>query len=250
MLMIDKEYNDMYRSEEELWWYKGLRQIMLRELKKYLKKEDQVLDAGCGTGKNMEVLLNEGYTVTGVDLSEDAIKYCLQRGLKSVSQGDISQLDFYDNTFNALICMDVLGLVDGEGERKAVLKEFYRVLNRDGIFIINSAALEALRSQHDDVCNLKRRFKKSELEKALIDAGFEIVKSTYRVFLLFIPLASIKIVKRLLNSSPENAKSDQIMPPKIFNWLLTQIMSLEHLLLQLVRFPIGTSVFIVAKKVA
>ena len=83
--MPSKEYFAMYMSENTMWWYVGLRDLLLRYVKKLAKPKSTILDVGCGTGKNMEVLIKKGHNVKGIDYSDDALKYTRMRGIRSAN---------------------------------------------------------------------------------------------------------------------------------------------------------------------
>lgn len=246
-LMYLKEYSDMYKSEEKLWWYIGLRDVLRSFLKRYLSKKAKILDAGCGTGKNSEMLKNLGYTAYSIDVSQDALDFCKTRGITNLSYGSVSEIPFEDESFDGVLCMDVLGILNNEDQIRAV-REIKRVLKSQGIAMINCAALPWLYSQHDIVTNLQKRFYKNELEDLFKNQDFEIVKSTYRVFLLFPLVVLTKTTKKLINIFSKKAQSDQNTTPAILNPMLTIIQRLETFLIIRYNLPIGSSVFLIVKK--
>ena len=57
--MHPDEYEVMARVEERHWWYRGLRDVVVRCLSRpdlVLPAGARVLDAGCGTGANLKML--------------------------------------------------------------------------------------------------------------------------------------------------------------------------------------------------
>ena len=57
-----------------------------------------VLDLGCGDGTLMKMLVNKGIRARGIDINQDNIVKCLEKGL-SVIQGDIDEgLQEYPNS--------------------------------------------------------------------------------------------------------------------------------------------------------
>lgn len=247
MLMEKEEYEIMYRNEDKFWWYKGLQHLLLHYIKKYCTKDCLILDAGCGTGKNLEIFIKNGFNVRGIDLSKDAIVFCNLRGLKDVKICSIDKIDYPSNYFNVIYCMDVLGILDID-KRNNSIKEFKRILKKDGILIIQCAALEWLRSQHDDVVSIKKRFKRREIIELLENNGFKLIKCSYRVFFLFPIIALVKIIKKILKNKNGNATSDQWMPPKLINSFLFFLQLLENYLFFIINLPIGSSVFAIAMK--
>ena len=54
--------------------------IVLDTLKKYVKADKpRILDIGCGEGRDCLYLMNLGYDVQALDISEEAIRYCRQQ---------------------------------------------------------------------------------------------------------------------------------------------------------------------------
>ena len=56
--------------------------IVLEMLQKYGKEEGKILDVGCGEGRDCLFLLEKGFDVQAVDISEEAIRYCRERAGK------------------------------------------------------------------------------------------------------------------------------------------------------------------------
>ncbi len=248
MLMKESEYKIMYYCEDKSWWYVGLRNLLIYYIKKYSKKNLKILDAGCGTGKNIEVLKANNYDIYGIDISDDVINFCRKRGIvDNIQLGSIANIPYNSNYFDVLYSFDVLHNLDEDLRGKAV-REFFRVVKPDGIIIINCAAFEWLRSQHDDIVGNKKRFSKGELEGLFKDFDTEIIKSSYRVFLLFPPIALVKIIKKLIKLLNKKSITDNSLPPTIINWILTKIQLLECGLIKNFNLPFGTSVFLVLKK--
>lgn len=55
-----------------------------------IDSNETVLDVGCGDGTLMKMLVEKGVHVTGIDIEQDNIVKCLEKGL-SVIQGDIDE---------------------------------------------------------------------------------------------------------------------------------------------------------------
>jgi len=249
-LMYKSEYAKMYHSENRLWWYVGLRDLLRYYIGKYAPVSPGILDAGCGTGKNMEYLISLGYDdIEGFDYSANAIDFCRQRGLVRVGIDTITDIQYPDQSFEVIYCMDVLGSLD-VNDREQAVAELFRVLKPGGLFLCNSAALETFRSQHDEVSNIKIRFTRAQFKSVFDHYQPEIIKLSYRVFLLSPMVFMFKLVKksaRLWNSKGES-KSDQLLFPFGINWFLVQIQLIENHLLKKLNFPFGSSIFIVLKK--
>lgn len=123
------------------------------------------------------------------------------------------------------------------------VKEFWRVLKRDGLLMLKEPAYEWLRSKHDERGHAKRRYTRGELSSLLEQAGFRTRKSSYIGFFI-LPVA---ILVRLLEKarvlvSEESSHRNIPLVSSLFKWSLY----LEAWLLNYIRLPFGLSVFICA----
>lgn len=247
-LLHQSEYKNIYHSEGKMWWYAGLRDILLFYVKKFSKEGGTILDAGCGTGKNIEYLESNGFKVHGIDISDDAIDFCNQRNLAKVKCSDITSIPYESDFFDVVYSMDVIGNLDEHNMKKAIM-EFLRVLKRNGIVIINTAAFEWLRSQHDDIINLKKRLTRREIKSLFDYPDIEIIKLSYRVFLLFLPIAFVKWFKRFSKIFTKESRTDLKTPPDMLNTILLKIQLLENRIFKNINLPLGSSLFLVARKI-
>lgn len=75
-----------------------------------MKRQLSILDVGCRDGRQMQILLNMGFTdVNGIDISETVVKICCEKGL-SVWQSDVHELTGWDvyKKFDVIIATHVI----------------------------------------------------------------------------------------------------------------------------------------------
>jgi ubiquinone/menaquinone biosynthesis C-methylase UbiE len=119
-----------------------LRYIEKKRIKKiielaHLSRTDKIIDVGCGEGYMLS-LLPPAKKVVGFDISKIALnkaqKLLFQKKDVQLIYGDARELPFADNSFDKILCSEMLEHVP---EPQVVIKEFQRILNKDGIVVIS-----------------------------------------------------------------------------------------------------------------
>ncbi|MBU1890893.1 class I SAM-dependent methyltransferase [Patescibacteria group bacterium] len=242
--MRTEEYQRMYDLESNYWWHQGRRYIIEALLKKYLPKSNrsvEILDLGCGTGINFEVL-NKFGIVKGVDNSLQAINFCQKRGIDSVVLGNVEELKVPDESVDVVTAFDILEHLDDE----VALKSIYRVLKTGGLVFILAPAYQFLWSGHDEALHHKRRYSISEMHRKLSRAGFRMKKRSYCISFLSLPIVLYRLYTSL-GSSRKQATSYVILP-KWLNSFFVQLLRIEATLLTRLNFTFGISILCIAKK--
>jgi len=98
-----------------------------------IEPNSKILDAGCGSGKNMGLRTDCQYQ--GIDNSEALVKICQEQGY-FVDIGDITELPYDDNVFDATMCVAVIHHLDTREQRQKAVKELYRVTKPGGLIMI------------------------------------------------------------------------------------------------------------------
>lgn len=91
----------------------------------------RLLDVGCGTGFFASEMAERGWIVTGVDISEDMLRFARARGADVVC-ADGAALPFANDSFDMVISMWTHTDVD---DFAAVVREVARVLVEGGSFV-------------------------------------------------------------------------------------------------------------------
>jgi ubiquinone/menaquinone biosynthesis C-methylase UbiE len=115
------------------------RRFALDMLETRISPGSNVLDIGCGTGHLAGELMQRGYAAWGVDLSEAMVEYAREHyDPDRFRVGDIEQIPFPDNTFDAVMCLGVMEYLEKD---EPALREMWRVLKSGGHAVITTPSL-------------------------------------------------------------------------------------------------------------
>jgi len=203
----------------------------------------RILDAGCGTGHNLDHLSAYGRAV-GVDLAEEALRFCRRRGVV-VTRAELLSLPFPDAAFDCVTSFDVIYHLWVRDDVQAVA-EMARVLRPGGLLILRVPALRWLWGAHDAAVHSRHRYGRGEVRALLESRGLRVERLTYgNSFLL--PLIA---VRRTLDRIAGREGSDVAFLPRPFEWAFRSLLLLEARLLRRFSLPLGASVLAVARKPA
>jgi ubiquinone biosynthesis O-methyltransferase len=113
-------------------------------VKKLAFRNALILDVGCSYGYYSAMLLNEGYKVIGIDISNESLKsarkYCSCFKKCEFYLQDAENLkSFKDNCFDGALCMALLEHLDNP---QGSIREISRTLKRSGKAIFNTVNTE------------------------------------------------------------------------------------------------------------
>lgn len=248
--MQQHTYAIMDRVEDSHWWFVGRRAILesfLRQIADKLKSAKaeaqdalRIVDVGCGTGANLEMLSQFGQA-EGVDVSDDALEFCRRKGL-TVQKGLAETLPYADETFDISTALDVIEHLDDD---IAGLKEMHRVTKTGGYTLIFVPAFMWLWGVQDDISNHRIRYTKKQIVERVEKAGFKIERATYANFTFFAPILGGRTLMKLTGIKPESENNVNI---SALNGVFGKLFSAESFWLNKLNFPFGVSIVLVARR--
>ncbi len=247
--MNPREYEIMFAREDAYWWYRGMR-CVTRAFAPGLfaaPAGSRLLDAGCGTGRNLQELEAAGGLAVGVDVSLRALGLARRRGRTRLVCGSIEALPFRGGAFLGALSRDVLYMVP---RQEAALREIARALEEGGTLAISSPAFVALAGAHDVAVSALRRYTAKGLEKLLKDAGLSVIRTSYANLFLAGPIWILrKVTRAKARGRPSTEVASEFpLSPKPFEEIFFFLLSFEARLVARVRLPFGSTVFVLAEK--
>jgi SAM-dependent methyltransferase len=236
-LELEQETHDL---EERHWWYRERRRMIEGVLERTrLPAHCRILDAGCGSGRNMQLLARFG-TPTGVEPAEQSVEVARARGVGRVEQGSLeARLPFESHSFDLVVCLDVLEHI---ADDRAALGELRRVTAVDGRLLVTVPAHRWLWGAHDELSGHQRRYTRASLLSVAGAAGWRPLRVTGFNATLLGPIAVARAADRALGRL-RPARSDLGRTPPALDRVLGTVLGAEARIIGSGRsLPFGVSI--------
>jgi len=236
-------YDRLELLQDEHWWFRSRREILASVLGRLRlpTAKPTILEAGCGTGGNLEMLSQFGQ-LKAFEHDVEALDMACDKGKYDVLQGTLPRaMPDYQDPFDLVAAFDVIEHVEEDLES---LKTLRSKLKPDGKMVMTVPAFPFLWSAHDETHHHFRRYTRPELIKKLQEAGFEIEYISYFNSLLFPVIVGARVIKNLLGIKDI---PDDGMPTRSINKILSLIFSSERHWLGRFSAPFGVSLIAIAR---
>jgi len=221
---MDRDYElQTHQAEDRHWWYRGRRTVLEQVMDGLgLPPGARILDAGCGSGRNMIELARRG-TVTGVELSAPSVEKARERGCGEVVEGSVLDMPFADDSFDLAVSLDVIEHLEDD---LGALRELRRTVAPGGALLVTVPAYQWLWSGHDEINHHQRRYTRRSLQGVAEQAGWSQTRTTYFNSLL-LPVAILLRVLDRVNTKTTESSLDLWVPPEPVNRVLEVPLRLE-----------------------
>jgi SAM-dependent methyltransferase len=246
---VDRLLELTYRAEQHHFWFRGFRQYLRPALATATAgvRDARILDCGCGTGSNLEMLRPFG-DAFGFDLTRTGTGFARSHGHR-VAQASIGHIPFRDGVFDLATSFDVFQVLP-EAVEQAAVAEMARVLKPGGRLLVHVAALDLLHGRHSVLSEEHRRYTPRSLRALVEGAGFRIDRLTFDHFTLLPIMLPVRLWHRVTarNGQVRPGEGEISVPPAPINAALTALVSMEAFALRAVNMPVGCSLMCLARK--
>ena len=137
-------------AESRHFWFRGFRAFVTPLLREAVRGRTapRILDCGCGTGNNLELLARFGRPY-GFDLSETGLQFAREAGRTTVARATVAAAPFPTGAFDLVTSFDVLYSLE-EPDEAAAASELFRLLKPGGYALVNVAAMPMLKGRPFD----------------------------------------------------------------------------------------------------
>jgi 2-polyprenyl-3-methyl-5-hydroxy-6-metoxy-1,4-benzoquinol methylase len=207
----DRPFRNLYISPVTLTRY----DVLLDRFEPY-RRNNRIMDFGCGGGAFLERARHKGWEVYGIESTERHIERCRDRGIENVTDTPLTPGVYPEGFFDVVTSFEVLEHI---GEPAPVVRSVHSILRRGGVFYCTTPNFNALlrlyaKADHDVIFYPGHLcyFTPATISRFLRDCGFE----TLRMETTGISITSFKNRRR---TTPEHhvaaASEDEQLRKKI-----------------------------------
>jgi len=132
---------------------------------KHLPKDGKLVEAGCGLGRYVKYLADQGYDIVGIELNGDAVRHVKRKAPElKIIQGDVLRFPFSTASVDGIISLGVIEhFIEG---CEAPLREIHRVLKRTGRAIITVPCVNGVRKMKKSLYVPELRYRMNPIRVA------------------------------------------------------------------------------------
>lgn len=236
---MEREVFDRMAEQDQIhWWYVARRKILASLIAREaeLPVDARILEVGCGTGHNFDMLKSFG-RLDALEVDDAARTLASTRLGAPVGDAPLPDLPGVpDGHYDLVALLDVLEHVDNRAES---LRSIAAKLRPNGKILITVPAYQWMWSAHDLAHHHKLRYSKKGLRQDAEAAGLKVRKLGYFNSLLFPVAAAVRIIGKVAGKT----SSDDKVPPGPLNRMFEKIFALERHAIGRMPFPAGVSLF-------
>jgi SAM-dependent methyltransferase len=243
-LMERAAYREMADLDQRHWWYRGRREILADLIRREAMPPPggRVLEIGCGTGHNLEMLAQFG-RLDAIELDDESRAIAEKRLGRDVMSARLPELaGVPDGHYDLIAALDVIEHIDDDAGALAAIAP---KLKPGGKFVMTVPAHPWMWSAHDTVNHHKRRYSKRGLRRLIERSPLRLEKLGYFNSLLF-PLA---VADRVASKMRGKDEAEVKLPSAPLNSALQAIFAAERHLVGRLPLPPGLSLFAVASAI-
>lgn len=240
-------FADIARFEAWYFWFRARNRLIIWALGKYCPEFRSFLEIGCGTGYVVSGIA-QAYPNAKLHGSEIFTAGLAFAAAKEPSvdfmQMDARNIPFVDE-FDVIGAFDVLEHIEADEQ---VLVQMHAALKPGGVMLLTVPQHAWLWSPIDDYACHVRRYSAKKLSAKVINAGFDILRSTSFVTTLLPAMVISRFILKRFPATDSEAKDESKISPRL-NQVFEKVLGAEVAMIRRgLNLPLGGSRLVVARK--
>ena len=151
-------WEEAFRDKQEMWGSAPARSAILTNDFFISNGVKNVLIPGIGYGRNARIFRENEMTVTGIEISETAIKIAKKHfgNDLTIYHGSVAEMPFDNKQYDGIFCYALIHLLDKD-ERAKLIQDCYNQLAENGFMVFTTITKEA-QTYGQGTCISKDRF--------------------------------------------------------------------------------------------
>jgi SAM-dependent methyltransferase len=237
-------YREMAELDQRHWWYRARRAVLADLIRREVAPpvDARILEIGCGTGHNLEMLGRFGQ-LEAIELDDESRAIAEKRLGREIMSTRLPGLaGIPERHYDLIAALDVIEHIDDDVGAVAAIATRLKI---GGKFIMTVPAHPWMWSAHDTVNHHKRRYSKHGLRRLIEGSPLRLQKIGYFNSLLF-PLA---VADRVTSKLRGKDDADVKLPSAPVNSALETVFAAERHFVGRLPLPPGLSLFAVASAI-
>ena len=169
-------YDERYKTAHQKgvsWASSEKTPVVLQTIQKYrIRPEQNILEIGCGEGRDAKAVLDNGYRLLATDISGEAIRYCrkMMPGYAGCFRILDCLSDHMDQRFDFIYAVAVIHMLVPDEDRNRFYRFLYNHLTPEGLALICSMGDGQFEMQSDITQAFEIRERDHESGKMMVAA--------------------------------------------------------------------------------
>ena len=236
--MNNKTFSRQIKNQEKHWWFQARKQIIDQIISNIkLRKKNNILDFGSGSGVNLNML--KKYGLVDIHEKNKYARIAIKKKNKEI-KNLYSTLKIKKKFYDLILVADVIEHVK---HPKILLKNLKKFLKKDGHILITVPAYQFLFNKKDENLGHYKRYNKQLLKSELSE--FKIKNISHFNTFLCIPIIMVTLLNKFLKK--DYIKEVETTPNFFINKLCFIIFAAEKYFIKHFNLPFGISIYILVK---
>jgi SAM-dependent methyltransferase len=132
-------WEEAFKDKQEMWGLEPAKSTILTKDFFVEHKVKNVLIPGIGYGRNAQIFIDSGMSVTGIEISQTAIDLAKKHfgNTLKIYHGSVTEMPFDDKLYDGIFCYGLIYLLDKD-ERAKLIQDCFKQLTEDGFMVFTA----------------------------------------------------------------------------------------------------------------